>query len=1538
MAEELDFSELNSTMAELKNMLVSLGPALFQLRGSTLGGAEEIDRLGQASRQAADAVIGVAKEAPKTKEEDIESRKEKAKERKKRREINEALEPYRKEVKYSTDGVKQGQRAQRDLTAALRGFGSNIFTDIMLGAQRYQQSKNLIAQEQVKLDLIAAEIPIAQEAAQNAQQKLADHKTEMASLADAVQARQSEADQAQEGVAAAKEYVDTVRYQTALAKSHIATLEDEIAAGDEDLAAKAAERDAAKSRVEALHEQVRDMHEDHPLRDEYESRLREAMDEEARLTGEYRSLSESLAAKRAQVVETQSELAKLEETAAGAAEALAEAESTADAASKALQNAQIAADDADQKLDALQQAADDAADKVEGLATSADDAAANLRNMKIEKFSSVLSMGTNALSKVGGTLASLGNGLRDFERRVGISAQALGKMAFTEPSKAINIVKGKWMEMIGARGQDYFDRMIEARDVFGDEFGGTLTGAAASKLASQARNMGVTVQELAKARRGFMDQSGGNLKGAVDAQNKFVAEFKKKGLNTKDAFQAVMQYSDIMARNGGRFAASFAKAAADAKKIGVDLKKVDAFGDSIISDYEGFLEKQSELGAMGFSFDSSKMAEVAESGDTGALMNELRSQLAAQGKDLTKMRRSEQLALSNAFGIPMEELLRLSQPKPEEGSKQDKMSASGEKTAMHAERIDKATLNQNTKLTAIGMLLQKIAGGAQFLAPIATTLFAWISSKRAEKGVAGLAAALKGGAEGGAPGAGPTSVVAKLTGGGGGPGGAGGAAGGAAGPMGKLTPSLGEKMAGFGQGIAGLGKGAGDAVGGFMKGLASGIAAFGNPAVVYGAGVLIGTIAVGLVFIGGALALAMYLIGKAMPTFTKGLQGFNEIDGTNLLKVGAGFLGAGAGLSLFGTAMIAIGVGAPLILAGSFALGVAGGVLLGMAKVASMVLPDFVKALVGFNEVDGFNLAKVGLSLLPLSLGIFALGPALASLGIGTVVDKIANMFSDDKGGIAGVVEKIKKFSEFRLDPSAIKGNADSLVAFARGMTALKSLGGGGIITDTIGEALDKIAKADLTPVLASMRKFAEEKVGNPAQLKAKAEAFKVFGEAMAAISEVATGGWMSDDLTDKLKKWPKAEAFTDVFTSYTAFSDVKVAGAESLKSKAEAFLAFGNAMEAIANIATGGWMSDDLTDKLKKWPPPEAFQPLYNSYIDFSKQQVGKADELKNKADAFKAYGEAIKTISDIASGGVFSDDLSEKLAIWAAVDIKPLYTKFQEFSALAVGDVAAIEGKAKGLTAFSEAMSSIKEVPQIDPTAMQNITTGFANFITATSTAVPAKITATATGLNALTEAFSKYASGPIGQAQTATKNFGTALDTIGTALTKVGTALASIQTSKIDKIKDAFSPQFTAAFTASIMALSNIYQGKKVDAGAITRGSDVVSNSGYGERTLVTPSGPIALHNSDTVVAYANDMVASDGVQLLSKGALLNNQPSNPNVNVSVDMSRLEQKLDAVVRAIGSMNVQMDGAKVGKVLVNAAEAGGQIGIFGQQSRATL
>jgi len=193
---------------------------------------------------------------------------------------------------------------------------------------------------------------------------------------------------------------------------------------------------------------------------------------------------------------------------------------------------------------------------------------------------------------------------------------------------------------------------------------GTFSKGTRDSLARFAAERGLTAEAVVQARRVFATQTLGDYRKALDVQNKFMATFQRAGMTPKVALEVAIKNSELLARNGTRFADSFARAAADAKALGVDLQKVDQFGDSIVNDYEGFLEGFAELGALGFDLDSSRIMAASISGDTGELYRELTSQLARTGKDLNNLNRIERSRLETVIGMPISELLRSVSGKP----------------------------------------------------------------------------------------------------------------------------------------------------------------------------------------------------------------------------------------------------------------------------------------------------------------------------------------------------------------------------------------------------------------------------------------------------------------------------------------------------------------------------------------------------------------------------------------------------------------------------------------------------------------------------------------------------------------------------------------------------------------------------------------------------------------------------------------------------------------------------------------------------------
>ena len=104
--------------------------------------------------------------------------------------------------------------------------------------------------------------------------------------------------------------------------------------------------------------------------------------------------------------------------------------------------------------------------------------------------------------------------------------------------------------------------------------------------------------------------------------------------------------------------------------------------------------------------------------------------------------------------------------------------------------------------------------------------------------------------------------------------------------------------------LEGIGK-SGGGLGAGLKGFASGLTAFANPAVLLGAAGL-GT---AIALIGAGIAGAAWLMGGAFGKFADDMQKFNSIDGQNLKSVASGAMALSGAMANFGVSGIAAGFG-----------------------------------------------------------------------------------------------------------------------------------------------------------------------------------------------------------------------------------------------------------------------------------------------------------------------------------------------------------------------------------------------------------------------------------------------------------------------------------------------------------------------------------------------------------------------------------------------------------------------------------------------------
>lgn len=198
--------------------------------------------------------------------------------------------------------------------------------------------------------------------------------------------------------------------------------------------------------------------------------------------------------------------------------------------------------------------------------------------------------------------------------------------------------------------------VIASTKAFKEEFGTILDTSAAARIASEAKLLGVTSDVYLKARRAFLTT------GAEDSvRNKAIEQFRKAGLAGADALGFAAQNANLVAIAGNKYADSLFRAAAEAKKIAVNLSDIDRFSLKVAGNFEGTVADFSELAALGMQMNSNILMQVASTGTLEEKQKALREQLSQTGITGEELQRNSQLrlALTQAFGMDEATILRL---------------------------------------------------------------------------------------------------------------------------------------------------------------------------------------------------------------------------------------------------------------------------------------------------------------------------------------------------------------------------------------------------------------------------------------------------------------------------------------------------------------------------------------------------------------------------------------------------------------------------------------------------------------------------------------------------------------------------------------------------------------------------------------------------------------------------------------------------------------------------------------------------------------
>lgn len=546
-----------------------------------------------------------------------------------------------------------------------------------------------------------------------------------------------------------------------------------------------------------------------------------------------------------------------------------------------------------------------------------------------------------------------------------------------------------------------FQDTVDTINAFQQEFGGLLSRGAAQKIAQESKTLGVSAQVFLKAQRSFLTAGGDATK------NTFIKEFRSAGLTAAQSLKFAAENANLVAIAGEKYSGALARAAANAQKIGVSLDKTEGFADALVSDFEGSLERFSELRAMGVEVDFNRLAAVAGTGTPEEVQQELSSQLGGNQNLLDELQRNRflKVALEKDLGLNVADIQRLAAG---EGAK------SGEETKPEETQrtlLQKVGERLGTVATIIGGLASAIS---TLLIPATVANTAAINANTVSRG--------------GVPGGGILSSLKNLLPGRGGAG-AGVAGYGVAG--GKIGPAL-PPVAPTGGGLPTSG----------VQQASQGVSNFGG-----GAGNML---KIGLSMI--ALAGAMYILGKALLLF-------NDVNWESMAKMGTviGVLGAviafagpaiASGLRPFADPMV---MAAILVLSlGLLSLGatmrlmapameafakVITSVFNGVSTIIKTVASSISELMTSLAKIGAGQVALLGLALIPLAAGITALGIAglvaspgilllsvsLTALGASLmVVATAAAMLQKSAGFISGGVAKVKSFFGFGAEEQKI--------------------------------------------------------------------------------------------------------------------------------------------------------------------------------------------------------------------------------------------------------------------------------------------------------------------------------------------------------------------------------------------------------------------------------------------------------------------------------------------------------------------------------------
>ena len=605
------------------------------------------------------------------------------------------------------------------------------------------------------------------------------------------------------------------------------------------------------------------------------------------------------------------------------------------------------------------------------------------------------------------------------------------------------------------------DKIASAMESAGAATGKMPTAKAAADMAVMAERTGQSVDDIAGINEAFQRMDGMSAEVAMNMQEGMRNMADQAGIGLGNLMKEVAESSKEALGYQIKSGPALAKAVAYTQSMGLNFGDVAKAGKNMVMNYKDSIKAEMQLSSLlGEQVDLSEVRAKFAAGDQAGALESLK----AQGLDPADMDMFQQQALQDSLGgMDLSSLSKAANNTGKDASLSAGNAKAGNQGFLSTTQAAEATLNsqeasisaqqaivdaklsgqiadsfinspghkdylkaqadQAIKSQALNEEMEKLFKSSEAYNTQLTKTMQLNFVDTIKEGLMSGLAMVSGGVI--------TSFLASKIGGGGAGGGIMSMLGKGGGVAASAAPAATSAIGGVQSAAAGVGGAGGGGMGGALSGIASGLAAFANPATL-----------VGLAAITAALVLLQPVIETMVPVMVEMARVVGEV----IVK--------------------ALEVAGPIITAILEGIGY---VIESIGKAIAMVITAIGDSLVKIGGIDGGNLLAVAAALIPLSAGLVALGAGELIAG---VLGFVGSLFG---GGGPTIWEKLKELGD---SGPALMQAATAVSVLAPAFAMLSQVDDGenlGALMDNLKSALEKLddkAQATMKGLADSMYKF----------------------------------------------------------------------------------------------------------------------------------------------------------------------------------------------------------------------------------------------------------------------------------------------------------------------------------------------------------------------------------------------------------------------------------------------------------------------------------